>query len=193
MLPVFDDQLAQHLGLEALQVGAGPVGQAGRPSAPRVLAWWSVSVEPSFDRSWAVGALHEEVWTGGPDPEAVTARGFVADADGAAVAPLAADEGLAALGRLDPFRVAPTHRTKMLNRDVWVEMTTLDGLGYRVRWGSQATEGQFRFSNPNAGWLVDVERVLFGFARRVVLASGVGRFEDQLQCWAEYREPLRDV
>jgi hypothetical protein len=193
MLPVPDDQLAQHLGLESLRVGAGPVGQGNRPTAPRVLAWWSVSVEPSFNRWWAVGAVHEEVWTGGPDPDAVTARGFVADADGAALAPLAADEGLDALGRLDPFRVAPTPRTKMLIRDVWVEVTTIDGLGYAVRWGTRATEGQFRFSNPEADWLVDFERVLFGFARKVVLASGVGRFEDQLRCWAEYREPLREV
>jgi hypothetical protein len=143
--------------------------------------------------SWAVGALHEEVWTGGPDPDAVTARGFVADADGAAVAPLVRDEGLAALGRLDPFRVAPTPRVKMFNQDRWVEMATLDGRGYSVSRGTRATEGQFRFSTPEAGRLVEFERVLFGFARRLVLASGVGRFEDQLQCWAEYREPLRGV
>ena len=53
-----------------------------------------------------------------------------------------------------------------------------------------ATEGAFRFSNPKAGWLVVFERVLFRFARQIVSAAKVDRFEHQLRCWAEYRDML---
>lgn len=190
MIPVFDDQLAKHLGIHGLHVGAGRAEGAG---GPRILAWWSVSVEPSFSRSWAIGALHEEEWTHGPDPDRITARGFVADRDGAAVARLEADEVLEALGRLNLFQLAPTHRMKVIGRELWLEAATLDGLGYSVRWGTRATRGRFRFSNPRFEWLEDFERVLFRFARRVITASGVGRFEEQLECWASYQASVRSI
>ena len=193
MLPVFDEHLAKHLGLSELRVGAERLGPRRAAEALQVLAWWSVSVEPSFTPSWAVGALHEEEWGGGPDPGRVVARGFVADADGAAVAPLAADEVLGALGRLDPFRVEPASRTRVFGSQMWVEMGTLDGLGYALRWETKATEGRLRFANPRAEWLMGFERVLFRFAARVVAASGARRFGEQLRCWARYREPLQDV
>jgi hypothetical protein len=189
VLPIFDEQLAKHLGLDALRVGAGRTNSI---TGPRVLVWWSVNVEPSFAPSWVVGALHEEEWSGGPDPERITIRGFVADAAGAAIAPLDADEVLGELGRLNPFQVAPTHREKAFGfgKEMWCEMGSLDGLGYLLRWGTRATEGQFRFANPHVGWLDEFERVLFRFASRVITASGVGRFEEQLECWADYRESV---
>jgi hypothetical protein len=46
MLPVSDEQVAQHLGLTDLRVGAGRVDGAEADS-PRVLAWWAVSVNSS--------------------------------------------------------------------------------------------------------------------------------------------------
>jgi hypothetical protein len=194
VLPVFDEQLAANLGLDELRVGAG---RAGVDGSPQVLAWWAVGVEPSFARSWVVGAVYEEEWTGGPDPDRVSARGFVADAGGAAVAPLATNEVLDALGRLNPFRLVPTSRQKVVMvgtgraEEMWVGTATRDGLGYNVRWETRATAGHFRFSNPQARCLEEFERVLFHFARQVVAASGALRFESQLECWAEYREPLK--
>jgi len=77
-----------------------------RTTARRFLAWWSVSVEPSFARSWAVGAVHERSGLAAPTPTGV-GRGFVADATGAAVAPLAADDVLDALGRLNRSGPSP--------------------------------------------------------------------------------------
>jgi hypothetical protein len=59
-----------------------------------------------------------------------------------------------------------------------------------VRWATRATEGGFRFSNPRADWLLDFERVLYRFARRVVAASGESRFEAQLALWVERRPAL---
>lgn len=141
--------------------------------------------------------MHEEEWTGGPDPDRVLARGFVADATSAAVAPRAVDDVLDALGRLNPFRPAPTPRQKVVMigagkaEEMWVGTASLDGLGYTVRWGTRATEGHFRFSNPHAAWLEEFERVLFRFARHVVAVSGASRFESQLGCWVECREPLK--
>ena len=186
MFPLPDETIAKHLALKELRVGAART--EGRGS--HVLAWWLVSVEPSFDSSWAIGALHEEEWTGGPTPDRVTVRGFVVDADGAAVAPLHTDEVLVGLGTLNPFQVEPTRRVKVCNADIWCEMATVDGLGYRLRWGTRADEGAFRCSNPEADWLVEFERVLFRFAHRVVTDSAVVRFEEQLRCWAEYRDGL---
>jgi hypothetical protein len=187
MFPIPDERLAQHLGLTELCVGASRTDAAD----PSVLAWWLVSVEPSFSRSWTVGVIHEETWTDGPYPDSVTARGFVADLDGAAVAPLSSDPILECLGRLDPFRIEPTHRVKVANADWWVEAHTLDGLGYSLRWETQAVHGaRFRFSNPRAERLMEFERVLFRFAREIVAASGVGGFEEQLRCWVGYRDVL---
>src|SRR5919198_1332936 len=107
---VSPDRLAEHLGLDELCVGAHRRG--ARPGAdPRqVLAWWVVTVEPSFHPPLAVGAVHEEEWTGGPHADRVAARGFVVGLDGAAVAPVDADPIPEALGRLNPFQVVPAYR-----------------------------------------------------------------------------------
>jgi hypothetical protein len=125
-----------------------------------VLAWWVVTVEPSFDPPLAVGAVHEEGWTGGPHADRVTARGFVVGLAGASVAPVDADPIPDALGRLNPFRVVPAYRKQWIthhcgegieSRD-WGEMWTLDGLGYVVRWETKALrDGEFRFANPVTG------------------------------------------
>jgi hypothetical protein len=196
MLPIIDEQLAAHLGLDELRVGAGRVGA---DVGPQVLAWWTVSVEPSFAHSCVVGAVYEEEWTGGPGPDRVAIRGFVADRDGAAISPLVADEVLDALGRLNPFRATPTPRQKVVMigmgraEQMWVGTASRDGLGYTVRWGTRAAEGHFRFSNPRAVWLEEFEHVVFRFAQRVVATSGASRFESPLGCWADYREPLKQV
>lgn len=191
MVPVPDDRLAGHLGLAELRVGVGRIG-ADPGSGPRVLAWWAAHVCPSFDGAWAVGAVHEEEWTGGPEPDRITVRGFVADAARAAVSPLEADAGLAALAAAQPFRVEPTFRRPLGDTGAWCEMATLDGLGYQVRWQTRAVRaGSLAFANPRAGWLVDLERALFRFARRVVAAAAAPQFEPRLEAWAAYREPLR--
>lgn len=190
MVSVSDKQLARHLGLRELCVGASRVDAIG-VGCPRVLAWWAVSVNPSFVRSWTVGAVHEESWVSGPDPDWVTARGFVADTDEAAVAALEADPVLDALAALNPFRVEPTCRRYMAHSDEWCQMATLDGLGYSLRWETRAVQsGSLAFANPRTGWLRQLEGVLFSFARQVVSASSTSRFEAQLGCWFEYREPV---
>jgi hypothetical protein len=152
------------------------------------------SVEPSFDPSWVIGAVHEELWTAGPSPDWVAVRGFVADVEGAAVAPLEVDAALEAFGQLNPFRVEPAYRTKFVNVDIWFESAITDGLGYAVRWETKAVRrGAFAFSNPVAAWLLPFERLLFRFAQQVVSGSGATRFENQLRCWAEYRDAVRNA
>jgi hypothetical protein len=188
MFPVPDEQAARYLGLTRFHVGAARADV--KDPAPRVLGWWAVTVSPSFAPAWVVGALHEELWTGGPDPEWVAVRGFVLDREGAATTDLEDDPVLAALAALNPFRVVPTHRQKGGNFDEWHETRTLDGLGYGVRWGTRATHGAFRFSNPRVDWLWEFERVLFGFARRVVSLAEGTRFERHLGTWAAYRESI---
>jgi hypothetical protein len=189
MPPVLEEQLAKHLGLAELRVGA----ESG-PGAQQVLAWWWVNVLPSFDRSWVVGAVHEEEWKSGPTAARVPVRGFVADADGAAVAERDTDEVLAALGALNPFRAEPTKRVRAQwgEHEAWFEMRTVDGLGYRLQWGTRATEGAFSFSNPEADWLIAFERVLYRFAGSVVSAAGVPRFKKQLRRWVGYWDELRE-
>src|SRR5262249_363212 len=156
-------------------------------------AWWTVSVEPSYHESWIVGAIHEEDWPGGPAPGHVVLHGFVADKEGVAVAVSPADPGLAALKGLNPFRVELPRRYPATLRpdpdledspraaeeeEAWDELVTLDGLGYELRWETRAIEeGRFAFANPTADWLVEFERVLFGFARQIVLSSAAGRFQ----------------
>jgi hypothetical protein len=189
MFPVSDEQIARYLGLERLRVGARSGTGRGQ-----VLAWWWVNVGPSFDHNWAVGAIHEEEWTCGPTSEVTAIRGFVADADGAAVVALTTDSALMALGTLNPFRVEPTTRQRVQwgEHEAWVETRTADGLAYWLRWGTRATEGTAFFANPEAGWLVEFERVLFRFARQVVSKSKVRRFQKQLRTWIRYRKELRE-
>src|SRR4051794_32877755 len=100
MLQVSDEQVARYLGLTGLRVGAGRIAVAERIQ-PQVLAWWAVSVLPSFDRSFVVGAIHEELWSAGPNPDWVAAKGFLVDVEGAAVADLKADPALEAFGQLN--------------------------------------------------------------------------------------------
>ncbi|WP_052558487.1 hypothetical protein [Gemmata sp. SH-PL17] len=178
--PVFNEQLARHLNLTTLSVGSGRQGAVGEPGASCVLAWWTVSVLPSFHPAWVVGAVHEE-WKSGPSPDRVVIRGFVADENGADIAALDTDEVLHFLGSLNPFQVAPNGC-----------VGTHDGLGYRFQWSSWATEGTFRFSNPRGDWLVELERVLFRFARQIASTAKSDRFADQLRCWGEYREAITD-
>jgi hypothetical protein len=187
MMPVSDERLAEYLGLDEFRVGGEPAGRdAG--GGPRVLAWWAVSIEPSFERPLVVGSVHEEVWIDGPDPDRVAARGFVADATGAAVVPLDADEVLDALGRLNPFQVAPTPRQKTVGAmAMWVETAVLDGRGYGVRWGNRAAGGRFRFTSPRVPWLVEFERVLYRFARRV--SAGEQRLGGRVRDLAASRVP----
>ncbi|AMV29387.1 hypothetical protein VT84_33645 [Gemmata sp. SH-PL17] len=182
-----DEELAKHLGISALRAGASPVGRDG---TRQVLAWWTVRVEPSFAPAWVVGAVHEQELRLGP----VVCRGFVADADRVAVTALDTDDVLTALEALNPFRVEPI-RWPMASfgaREVWVQTRSLDGLGYLLQWGTNATEGQFRFSNPQAEWLIAFERILMGFARRVITTTKVEPFDEHLQTWAEYREKVDD-
>jgi hypothetical protein len=194
--PVDPELLAGPLGLAELRVGARRAGADGGPS---VLAWWAATVEPSFDPPLAVGAVHEEDWAGGPDPGLVTIRAFVVAGPKAAVAALPADPVPDALGRLNPFRVEPAYRPaiKIRNvetgeiREVRGEMCTLDGLGYALEWGTKAvSDGVLRFANPQAGWPLEFERLLFRFARHVVAAAGGPDFEAELACWARYREGI---
>lgn len=138
--------------------------------------------------------VYEEEWTGGPDPDRVSAKGFVADREVAAICPIETDEVLESLRTLNPFRPLPTHRQKSLGfgpgqaEEMWLETHTLEGIGYTVRWDKRATMGHFRFSNPRVDWLKEFERLLFRFARRVVSASGECRVEPHLILWAECQE-----
>ncbi len=191
--PVADDRVAGLLGLRALQVGSKKVATARDADNWRVLAWWMVVVEPSFDPYFAVGAVHEELHTGGPGIGRVAIRGFVAGEPGADVAALDADPIPDALGRLNPFRVEPPHRIPwdLEGQESWGEVATADGLGYLVRWGTKAVdEGAFRFANPGAGWPLEFERLVYQFARRVTLTGGVGDFEDALVRWRGYRDGI---
>jgi hypothetical protein len=196
--PVAEDRIAHLLGLAELRVGAG---RAGGPEGDRrqLLAWWAVTVKPSFHPYFAVGAVHEEEWVEGPSAERVTVRGFVAGEPGAVTAALGADPIPDALGRLNPFRVEPAHRMKWTLHDPdagavkesWGEVATLDGLGYSVRWETKAARGGgFDFANPRAGWPLEFERILYRFARQVTIAGGVGEFEDALVRWRGYREGI---
>lgn len=190
---VSPERLAAHLGLAELQVGAGRAAAREREDHWQVLAWWAVTVEPSFHPRFAVGAVHEEEWKGGPGPGRIAIRGFVAGVLGANVAALDADPVPDALGRLNPFRVEPAYRVNWSvgGRASWGEMATLDGLGYTVRWETKAVpEGEFRFANPHAGWPLQFERLLYQFARRVTIAGGVGELEGALACWRGYREGI---
>ena len=199
--PVAKEQLARHLGLTGLRVGAGRA-RAATNDRWQVLAWWAATVEPSFDPYFVVGAIHEEEWEGGPDPGRVAVRGFVAGEPGANVTTLDADPVPDALGRLNPFRVEPAHRTKWILHkadrtsveESWGEGQSLDGLGYSVRWQTKAVrDGGFEFSNPSAGWPLEFERLLYQFARSVTIAGGVGEFEDALVCWRSYREGIESA
>jgi hypothetical protein len=108
------------------------------------------------------------------------------------VAVLDADPVLEELGQLNPFRLEPTWRERVGDR--WCEAVTLDGVGYTLRWGTRAVRGgRFAFPNPSAPWLLQLERVLFCFARQVVSASAVVRFNEQLRCWVKYRESVKAV
>src|SRR5262249_38838365 len=125
--------------------------------------------------------------------------GFVADRDGAAIAPLEADVVLDALGRLNPFRLAPTPRQKVVvvgaggAEGLWGGTASLDGFSFTVRGGTRAAEGHFRVTSVGAGAVEEFERVLFRFARQVVETSGEGRFGEQLGRWACSREPVRSA
>jgi hypothetical protein len=193
---VAPDRLAEHLGLDELSVGARRRGADPARDPRQVLAWWAVTVEPSFGWPLAVGAVHEEEWTAGPHPDRVSARGFVVSLAGAAVTPVDADPIPEALGRLNPFRVVPAHRRPWdagttAAEDRWSEVATLDGLGYSVRWETKALcDGGFRFDNPLAGWPLEFERVLYGFARGVVAAAGATELDEALAGWLEHREEL---
>jgi hypothetical protein len=193
--PVDEDRIAHLLGLAELRVGAGRAGDADADRW-QVLAWWAVTVKPSFDPYFAVGAVHEEEWVGGPAPARVAARGFVAGEPGAVTAPLEADPVPDALGRLNPFRVEPAHRVKWTLRrpeagtaeESWGERATLDGLGYAVRWETKAARGGgFEFANPRAGWPLEFERLVYRFARQVTISGGAGEFEDALVRWRSHR------
>ena len=190
---VSPERLAAHLGLSELRAGARRLAGRRPEDLWQVLAWWAVTVEPSFHPPFAVGAVHEEEWEGGPGPGRVAIRGFVAGGLGANVAALDADPVPDALGRLNPFRVEPAYRVNwsLGGRESWGEVATLDGLGYSVRWGTKAVrEGGFRFANPHAGWPLEFERLLYRFARRVTIAGGAGELEDALVCWRGYREGI---
>ncbi|VTR93518.1 unnamed protein product [Gemmata massiliana] len=178
--PVFNEQLARHLNLTALSVGSGRQGAVGEPGASCVLAWWTVSVLPSFHPAWVVGAVHEEERRSGLSLDRVTTRGFIADENGADIAVLETDEVSDTFGTLNLFQVTPEY------------MAALDGLGYRFQWSNWATEGTFRFSNPRGDWLVELERVLFRFARQIASTAKSDRFADQLRCWGGYREAITE-
>jgi hypothetical protein len=193
--PIDPEVLAGPLGLAELRVGAQ---RAGADDGPEVLAWWAATVEPSCDPPLAVGAVHEEDWTGGPGPGPVTIRGFVVAGPKAAVATLSVDPVPDALGRLNPFQVEPAHRVLRhmpgvdgeAAEESWVEVCTLDGLAYGLEWGTKAvSDGVLRFSNPEAGWPLEFERLLFRFASQVVAAAGLD-FEAELACWARYRKGI---
>jgi len=193
--PIDPELLAGPLGLTELRVGAR---RAGADDGPSVLAWWAATVEPSFHPPLAVGAVHEEQWADGPGLGRVTVRGFVVAGPKSAVADLPTDPVLDALGRLNPFRVEPAHRVRRSvqnadgpAREAWGEMCTLDGLGYGLEWGTKAvSDGVLRFANPQAGWPLEFERVLFQFARQVAAAAGGRDFEAELACWVRYREGI---
>src|SRR5262245_30809932 len=190
---VSPERLAAHLGLTELRVGARRSGDRRTDDRVQVLAWWAVTVEPSFHPCFAIGAVHEEDWEGGPGPGRVTVRGFAVGETGANVAALDADPVPDTLGRLNPFRVEPPYRVQWSRGDgaSWGEVATLDGLGYAIRWGTKTVrDGGFQFSNPHAGWPLDFERLLYRFARRVTIAAGVGELEDALECWRGYREGI---
>jgi hypothetical protein len=193
-VPIDPELLAGPLGLTDLRVGARRSGVSGGPS---VLAWWAATVEPSFDPPLTVGAVHEEEWADGPG--LVTIRGFVIAGPKSAVAALPADPVPDALGRLNPFRVEPAHRSeqRVLNaasgevREVYGETRILDGLGYGLEWGTKAvSDGVLRFANPQAGWPLEFERLLFRFTHQVVAAASGPDFEAELACWARYREGI---
>src|SRR4051794_3279415 len=99
---VSPERLAAHLGLTALRVGGRRSAERPADGRRQVLAWWAVTVRPSFHPHFAVGAVHEEAWEGGPGPGRVAVRGFVAGGPGANVAALDADPVPDALGRLNP-------------------------------------------------------------------------------------------
>lgn len=196
---VSPESLAFHLGLQALSVGSKRVTESPESDCRQVLAWWTVTVEPSFHPSLVVGAVHEEEWTSGPTPDRVTARGFVAGLAGAAVIPLDTDPVPDALGRMNPFGVEPAHRIlwrlhsagRETVSESWGEVRTLDGLAYSVRWATKAADGgQFRIANPRAGWPLEFERMLYEFARRVVLVADAVNLDPALACWLGYREEI---
>ena len=143
-------------------------------------------MEPSFDPYFVVGAIHEE------DGKAGRTRVAWPSADSLLASPVQTSlrwtptRSPDALGRLNPFRVEPAHRTKWILHkadrtsveESWGEGQSLDGLGYSVRWQTKAVrDGGFEFSNPSAGWPLEFERLLYQFARSVTIAGGVGELE----------------
>jgi hypothetical protein len=197
--PVSKEEIAKHLGLEQLWVGARRSGSANDSRGPQVLAWWAAHVKPSFAPKWVLGALHEEEWTRGPNPDRVTIRGFLADKHRATVATLEVDPIPEAMGRLNPFAVVPTHRCcrEVIDGDTgevekeWSEYLVADGLSYSVSWETKAVgKGGFEFSNPQAGWPLEFERLLYEFALKVMGVGGAGEFEEHIAEWLDHRPEI---
>ena len=189
-----EDHLAKLLGYYNLRPGAPRNGFPDRPR-PELFAWWSLSVEPSFDTWLTVGAVHDEIWTGGQVHDSVLIRGFVADTEGAAIVELNADLMLDALGTTNVFRVEPTYRVSCPPHrndppgtpETWCRVGICDGIGYVLKWSTHATDkAEIHFSNPHARWLIELEQTALRFARQVVSAAGMPRFEPHLETWRDY-------
>src|SRR5262245_51795284 len=75
--PVADDRIAQFLNISELRVGVNRSQALPCVDRWQVLAWWVVTVEPSFAPYFAVGAIHGEESIDGPGLGKVDIRGFV--------------------------------------------------------------------------------------------------------------------